>query len=172
MNILSYDRAVSLYPLSTFRLCENQELKWNMIDGPVDAFLGIFKYAGMGFEPRGYISKEYAKKILHTDVKRCIGDEFCWTIKFNIDQLDERAIPTSTSPAVSCNLLLNNSWRLIGSGSLFQMRYCVVSYPIFRYSYTVADIKEAAAMRDFYEVQWPCELEARRIDNMHQTWSA
>ncbi|KAF7967714.1 hypothetical protein HWV62_33303 [Athelia sp. TMB] len=170
MNILSYDCAVSLYPLSTFGVSENQELKWNMLDSPVDAYLGIIKYSDFGFSPRAYISKEYAREILHTDIERRIGDEFCWTIKFKTDNLDERVLLTPASPPVRANLLLNNSWHLVGSGSLFQMRYCIVSLPIFRYSYAVADDRKATAMRQFFDEQWPRELEARHLDNMHQTW--
>ncbi|KAF7964860.1 hypothetical protein HWV62_2107 [Athelia sp. TMB] len=137
--------SISLYPLSTFRVGENQELKWNMIDNPVDAYLGIVKYAGLGFEPRAYSTKEYARATLHTGVKRRIGDEFCWTIRFNTDELHYRPPPTATSPAISSSLQSNNSWQLI-------------------------DGNEAADIRSFFDKQWSHELEARHINGMHQTW--
>ncbi|KAF7970332.1 hypothetical protein HWV62_24358 [Athelia sp. TMB] len=152
MNFISYDMAVSLYPLATFLMGDNQELKWNMIDRPVDALIGVMKYADFGFSPRACTTKKDARSLLHTGIERRVGDRFCWTIPFSSEGLEERRVLTPTSPIITDNLLFGNSWRLVGSGVIFQVRM------------------EAKSMRKFFDEQWTFEQEARQNDRMHQTW--
>ncbi|KAF7977069.1 hypothetical protein HWV62_4862 [Athelia sp. TMB] len=170
LNLISDDLAVSLYPKATYEIGDNQELKWNMIDTPVEAMLGVAKYDNLGVTRSGWHSKSESRALFKTGAERRVGDKNCWTIQLDTTGLDERQSTTPTSPPVTRNLVLENSWHLIGSGTIFQMRYCVVSLPIFRYSYTVSNKAKVIAMRKFYEGQGSFERAARSIDTLHQTW--
>lgn len=170
MNIITDDYAVSFYPMATFEGGGNQALNWNALGMGLDARMGVDKYNARGYSKRNWSTRAESRSIFITGQTRRVGDRHCWSIKLNTTGVESRNIPTSTSPPIRRNLVFENSWKLLGAGSQFQMRFCVVSLPVFRYSYTVGDESEAAAMRDFYNDQWLCEREARRVDMMHQTW--
>ncbi|KAF7969645.1 hypothetical protein HWV62_26739 [Athelia sp. TMB] len=111
-----------------------------------------------------------AREIFMTGMERRVGDSSCWTIHLSELNDHNRDSLTPTSPPILRSLLFDNTWRLVGAGSFMQMKFCVVSLPIFRYSYTVSNDTEALAMREFYDGQWPLKKSAKRAKVYHQTW--
>ncbi|KAF7969643.1 hypothetical protein HWV62_26783 [Athelia sp. TMB] len=145
---------LNTHSMATFEVGGNQVLKWNNSGMLLEARMSVNNYQLRGHSKRTWTSKSEAKTIFKTGVNRHVGDRHCWSIKLNTNGVNARALPTPTSPEIRQNLIFENSWKLVGAGSHFQMRFCVVSLPVFRYSYTVGDDSEAAAMREFYNEQW------------------
>lgn len=170
MNFLSYDKAISLYPLATFLRRENQELFWNMLHTRDSTDDITDEYDKKGFTKVTWRNRSEARSLFVTGESRQVGDDHCWTIDLKPLELPLADTMTITSPPIDQNLLLVNTWKLVGAGSFMQMKFCVVSLPIFRYSYTVSDDSAASAMRDFYEDQWPLEKAAKSLNPLHQTW--
>ncbi|KAF7975696.1 hypothetical protein HWV62_8815 [Athelia sp. TMB] len=170
MNIISHDMAVSLYPRATFLLLENQELFWNMLHGRDEAEHAMNEIAEKGIIKVSWRNRKEARSYFMTGESRRVGDKNCWTIPFTSISTSSAEFVTETSPSITRNLLFENTWKLVGAGSFMQMKFCVVSLPIFRYSYTVSEDSDAAAMRDFYEDQWPMEKAAKVKSALHQTW--
>ncbi|KAF7976214.1 hypothetical protein HWV62_7224 [Athelia sp. TMB] len=166
----TYDMAVSFYPRATYLLHENQELFWNMLHGRDEAVHAMDEIADKGISKVSWRNRKEARSLFMTGKSRRVGDENCWTIPFTPISTASAEVATATSPAITRNLLFENTWKLVGAGSFMQMKFCVVSLPIFRYSYTVSDDSDAAAMRDFYEDQWPMEKAAKVKSALHQTW--
>ncbi|KAF7964778.1 hypothetical protein HWV62_3010 [Athelia sp. TMB] len=130
----------------------------------------IAKYDGMGYKDVSWRNRPEARKIFMTGMERRVGDSSCWTIHLSELNDHNRDSFTPTSPPILQNLLFDNTWKLVGAGSFMQMKFCVVSLSIFRYSYTVFNDTEALVMREFYDGQWPLEKSAKRAKVCHQTW--
>lgn len=172
MNFISYDIAVSLYPRATFIKKENHALFWNILNKGNDSGNDITRFDDLGYGRASWRSKAEAKEVLHTGRMRRVGDGCSWMINLGNMDFSHVGKLTPTSPDVKRNLVLENSWRLVGTGGSVSMKYCVVSLPIFRYSYTVGNDEEAAEMRTFYEDQWFYETRAKKLSPIHQTWYA
>ncbi|KAF7968778.1 hypothetical protein HWV62_29326 [Athelia sp. TMB] len=170
MNIISHDMAVSFYPRATFLQNENQELFWNMLHRRDESEHAMSEYESKGFTKVSWRNRGEARALFMTGRSRRVGDEHCWTISFKSPTPESTNALSKTSPPVTRNLLYENTWKMVGAGSFMQMKFCVVSLPIFRYSYTVSEDSDAAAMRDFYEDQWQLEKAAKSRDALHQTW--
>ncbi|KAF7968792.1 hypothetical protein HWV62_29310 [Athelia sp. TMB] len=172
MNLITYDMAISLYPRATFIQHENQELFWNMLHTRDSTDTITDHYDKKGYSKVTWRNRSEARTIFRTGESRRVGDSSCWTIKLKQLEPDRISDASAASSALTGNLLLENTWKLVGAGSFMQMKFCVVSLPIFRYSYTVSEDSDASAMREFYEDQWPMEKAAKTINALHQTWQA
>ncbi|KAF7970270.1 hypothetical protein HWV62_24454 [Athelia sp. TMB] len=170
MNMLSFDSAISLYPRATFIQRENQELAWNTLHSRADIDFVEEEYESRGYPMASWRSRAEAVAFFITGKIRRLGDSDCWTIPFTPPTPVHSEPPSSTSPPITGDLLFENSWKLVGAGSFMIMKFCVISLPIFRYSYIVAEDGEAVAARDFYEDQWPLEKAAKCRLSHHQTW--
>lgn len=170
MNVISFDSAISLYPRATFLQRENQELAWNMLHSRADINFVMEEYESRGYPMASWRSRAEAVAFFITRKIRRVGDSDCWTIPFTPTTSVQSEPLTATSPLITGDSLFENSWKLVGAGSFMIMKFCVISLPIFRYSYTVSEDGEAVAARDFYEDQWPLEKAAKARQALHQTW--
>ncbi|KAF7981759.1 hypothetical protein HWV62_31819 [Athelia sp. TMB] len=160
MNLISSSCAVALYPRATFN-GHNHKMTWNIANSREDGSLTTYEYTRRGYNTKSWISDEGCKDLLMSGKQRRVGDGNCWVITFETKKSENHS---------NMNALFQNSWKLVDAATSATMRFCVVSLPIFRYSYTVAASEAAAAMRDFYEAQWPHERAAREVNCLHQTW--
>ncbi|KAF7976993.1 hypothetical protein HWV62_4914 [Athelia sp. TMB] len=170
MNFISHDVAISLYPRATFNYRKSHELPWNALHGSVDADIALYRYNYRGYTTKIRWSSEVEKDAFMIGKTRRVGDVDCWTVPLTVAALCPPQSLSPTSPPITRNLLYENSWKLVGSGFQTQIKFCCMDLPIFRYAYTVCEVEDAAAMRCFYEGQWPNELIARGENILHQTW--
>ncbi|KAF7977841.1 hypothetical protein HWV62_2591 [Athelia sp. TMB] len=169
-SMLTAVSTISLYPRATFIQRENQELAFNMLHSRADIDQVAEEYESRGYPMASWRSRNEAKAFFITGKHRRVGDDDCWTIRFKHATTVSPDPLSPTSPPITHDLLFENSWKLVGAGSFMMMKFCVVSLPIFRYSYAVSEDSEAVSMRDFYEDQWPLEKEAKAQNPLHQTW--
>lgn len=81
-----------------------------------------------------------------------------------------RGLLTLTSPDFDWDPAMQNSWRLTGDEGYIAMKYCVVSFEIFHYSYTVSKYSEVTVIQDFYTEQGYIEAKVKQLRQDHLTW--
>ncbi|KAF7972075.1 hypothetical protein HWV62_19151 [Athelia sp. TMB] len=166
MNIITFDRAIAMYPLASFENRTNQVMAQHTASpdnnqGVQDA---IAKYDGIdrNFPHRVTRSAREARLLFQHGIDRKLGDRFCWTIKFPMSGIELReameTIPWPYEPTDSHALvesevtqdpILENKWRMSGHRTCLALKYCLLRLPIFKYGYAVADDTEALRARKF-----------------------
>lgn len=107
MNVITYNRAISFYPMASFEFRRNQEMAMYgaSLSSAESARAAILKYRERGFEPGGYHSAEdsrygHASYIcLISDASRTlyqhgcdrkVGDRWCWTLNLDMSDISPR----------------------------------------------------------------------------------
>ncbi|KAF7985753.1 hypothetical protein HWV62_347 [Athelia sp. TMB] len=162
MNFIAYDRAISLYPLATFELRTNERIipygTRPMTLQSADQ--AIEKYKARDFQVVSMRTMKDTRAIFQHGCDREVGDRWCWTVKFNMTDVDpsrwleqqEWGLETESiemrrrEPE---DPIMINKWRVSGRRGRIKMKYCILRLPIFRYAYSVADESEAIRAREF-----------------------
>ncbi|KAF7971995.1 hypothetical protein HWV62_19271 [Athelia sp. TMB] len=166
MNIITYDRAVSLYPLATFEHRTNRKMLRPNASATTTRHIdnALAKYKHRGF-PVSISSDDEENSILFQfGTDRQVGDKWCWTVRLDMEGVAQRRwlereewrfqhrrgdnIDASRSPQ---DPIFENKWRVSGAVYQLAMKYCLVRVGVFRYGYTVASELQARAIRMFSE---------------------
>ncbi|KAF7978619.1 hypothetical protein HWV62_45099 [Athelia sp. TMB] len=150
MNVITYDRAVSLYPMATFETRTNHHL---VPYGTRTSSLCVARR-----------SVKSSRELFMHGCDRKVGDRWCWSIKFDMTGVNPRewvesepwhyepeSAPESLQRHSPEDPFMVNKWRMSGAANRMVMKYCLLDLPIFKYTYSVADEFEAARARQFYD---------------------
>ena len=164
MNVITYDRAVSLYPLATFEIRTNEAMSHygtslKSVEGAQEAMV---KYAARGFDRGIGRSAEDYRALFQYSCERKVGDRWSWTIYFDMDNItarewiehapweyDGESGEVPVVPQSAQDPIMENKWRLSGAHVGVSPKYCLLRLPIFRYAYAVASGLEAVRARRF-----------------------
>ncbi|KAF7980411.1 hypothetical protein HWV62_38228 [Athelia sp. TMB] len=165
MNVITYDRAVSFYPLATFEARKNnQVIAYGTSQSSLtSARAAILKYDARGFAKPAQRSKKMVRELYQYGCDRKVGDRWCWTIKFDLAGIEPRqwleSDPWDLEPEPTRRSrprpqpqdpIMENKWKLSGPISRTSMKYCLLRLPIFKYAYAVADEFEAVRAWEFH----------------------
>ena len=122
----------------------------------------IAKYTARDFSLGTTRTANECRVLFAHGADRKVGDRWCWTIKFNMEDVTQRmplemeqwrfepygerqqVVPNDAEDPV-----MENKWRMSGNWSCLVLKYCLLRLPIFRYAYTVANDTEALCARKF-----------------------
>lgn len=164
MNIITYDRAVSFYPLATFEVRTNERLSHygTSASSMNSAKVAMAKYSTRGFDQGSLRNIEDCRILFQYGCDRRVGDRWCWTINFDMEDVTSRKWveeeqwgfePEDSEVQVMSQFpedpVLQNKWRLSGIHVIMAPKYCLLRLPIFRYAYAVTDDFEALLARKF-----------------------
>ncbi|KAF7985754.1 hypothetical protein HWV62_349 [Athelia sp. TMB] len=167
MNVITYDRAISFYPLATFELRKNQEMALYgvSLSSADSARAAIEKYRGRDFATRRNHSVEESGLLFQHGCERQVGDRWCWTLHLNMtgvsarqwiedgpwEYINEEEMSDGGYPSAQLaqDPIMHNKWRMTGFLFIMSPKYCLLRLPIFRYGYAVADDGEALWAREF-----------------------
>lgn len=164
MNIITYDRAVSFYPLATFEIQTNKQLShYGTSESSMNSAKVVMpKYNTRGFEQGSLLNNEDVHILFQYGCDRRVGDRWCWTIHFDMEDVTPRQWmeeepwgfePKDGEVQVMSQFpedpMLQNKWRLSGFHVNMAPKYCLLRLPIFRYAYAVVDDMEALLARKF-----------------------
>ncbi|KAF7969375.1 hypothetical protein HWV62_27462 [Athelia sp. TMB] len=164
MNIITFDKAVALYPLATFEMRTNHRMVLHgaLASTIASADQAIVKYTARDFVLQREHAANECRVLFAHGCDRKVGDRWCWTIKFNMQGVARRkplekerwsfklyGECQQVAPTDSEDPVMENKWRMLGNWTCLSVKYCVLRFPIFRYAYTVADVMEALCARKF-----------------------
>ncbi|KAF7976042.1 hypothetical protein HWV62_7946 [Athelia sp. TMB] len=167
MNVITYDRAISFYPLASFEFRNNQPLALYgaSLSSAASAREAIEKYRTRGFNTLHHHSPSESRLLFHHGSERKVGDRWCWTIRFKMDDVSprqwvedglwelepesEESEREEVSALRAMDPIMHNKWLLTGFLFILSPKYCLLRLPIFRYGYTVSSNLEAQWARKF-----------------------
>lgn len=169
--MITYDKAISLYPKATFKERYNQYVLYNSTRGLKGVEDALAKYGSRGWPYRSRYNEVSARASLKIDQHRYVGDSACWVVNLNTDGVQLRTKLTPTSPIFTWDPVMENSWRMEGDGLYLYMKMCVVSMSLFRYCYTISHRDQLRMLENLYVDLGYYEDCTKAQDENHLTWS-
>ena len=149
MNVITYNKAYSIYPRVTF--IERRSLVYNRTE---KSFEACHKYEGHGWKQVEYL--EAANLINNSSFARgpChLGDSKCWTIDL-LPKIDPRGdfmdsntwnlhyVRASYAFDRNCKIFPTHNWTLLKETKIFNNTYVVDTEKMFQYQDFIEQFKE------------------------------
>lgn len=106
------------------------------------------KYKARGWTVGGCLPQSHYDDYL-IDHYRCVGDNTCWMVKFDITGVKLCTLLSTESKLFEWDPIVENNWRLVYNHTL-KIKFCNYMSSITRYAYAIAHKEHGAAFNDFY----------------------
>ena len=156
LQIITYNKAYSLYPYATF---ENQMLLWmaeNRGSNQGGNAAVIVKYTNCGFN---FIPTTLPRNsdIFGVNLHQTVRDSMTWTIDLDMDSVVLRGPMTPTSPPFTFKPITIYSWTLATWSTGPYMRYTIFCNFCLHYAYITACLQELWVLQRYFNQQGKLE---------------